>query len=102
MDSKIGCMINIFIILYKALSVGLFFVSKCVFLKFGKKDNQNKIETVWVFPCNKDSERMANNKDPDQTSSSDKVIAFICFNFMNSFVILYKWIKHLQIEFDRA
>ena len=47
------------------------------------KDNQNKIETVWGFPCDKASERMANSQDPDQTAPSEKVIAFICFNFMN-------------------
>ena len=38
---------------------------------------------MWVFSCNKDSERMANSEDPDQTAPSEKVIGFICFNFMN-------------------
>ena len=38
---------------------------------------------------------MANSKDPDQTASSEKIIAFICFHFINknvwySFVILPK------------
>ena len=62
------------------------------------------------FPCDKDSERMANSQDPDQTAPSEKVIAFICFNFMNKkvfgidlfFFPSVLWIKHLQIEFDRA
>ena len=31
----------------------------------------------------KDSERMANSKDPDQTASYDKMIASMCFNFMS-------------------
>ena len=52
---------------------------------------------------------MANSQYPDQTTSYNKMIASMCFNFMSkmlSIALLFfpseLWINLLQIELDRA